>query len=210
VSSRVAEKQRRKQERLELERRLAAKQRRQRRARAAATAVVGVILVGAAVAIITLGGTGSSSSGGTGGPFGTHYEGLQERRLAANVPTMSEAGGAVHIHPKLAIFANGRRISIPANIGIDPKAGDMMGLHTHDSAGTLHVEAVDSTLGQFFAVWGVALSRTRLGPYRAKGRNAVRMWVDGKPSQALGSLKLEDGQQIAIAYGPKNAPPPRV
>ena len=86
----------------------------------------------------------------------------------------------------------------------------MAGLHTHDASGTIHVEGVSGPrLGQFFAIWGVPLSARQLGPYRAAGDNAVRMWVDGKPSTAFGQLKLADRQRIVVSFGPKNAPPPR-
>jgi hypothetical protein len=31
------------------------------------------------------------------------------------------------------------------------------------------------------------------------------MWVDGKPSTALGQLALADGQHIVVSFGPKSA-----
>ena len=84
----------------------------------------------------------------------------------------------------------------------------MAGLHTHDDSGTIHNEAgTSSRLGQFFAVWGVRLSATQLGPYRATKRKTVRMWVDGKPSRDFGELQLKDGQQIVVAYGKKSDMP---
>lgn len=156
----------------------------------------------AAVVLLALGGGGSSSAGAEE-PFGPHYEGLEERRLAAGVPTMAEGGGS-HFHPLLAIYANGKPVTVPANIGIDPlnPPTEMAGLHTHDETGTIHNEAgTGATLGDFFAVWGVELSAEQLGPYRAEGAKAVRMWVDGVPSQSFGALRLKDGQRIVLAYG---------
>ncbi len=122
----------------------------------------------------------------------------------------SSAGGG-HIHPQLAVYVRGNQISLPANIGIDPSKPltEMAGLHTHDSSGVIHVEnAANPTLGQFFQVWGVPLSSTQLGPNHAKTGDVVRMWVDGKASQAFGALPLEDGQQIVVSFGPANAAPP--
>jgi hypothetical protein len=85
----------------------------------------------------------------------------------------------------------------------------MAGLHTHDDSGTIHVEGLQhATLGQFMTIWGVALSARRLGSYRGNGKVGVRMWVDGKPSQAFGALALADGQQIVISYGPLQGPVP--
>jgi hypothetical protein len=135
--------------------------------------------------------------------FGPHYEGLEDRRDDADVPTMAEGGGS-HFHPLLAVYANGEQVTVPANIGVDPAKPqtEMVGLHTHDDTGTIHNEAgTGATLGDFFAIWGVPLSPTQLGPFQAKGAKTVRMWVDGKPSQRLGDLVLEDGQKIVIAYG---------
>ncbi|MGD9734256.1 MAG: hypothetical protein AB7V58_01415 [Solirubrobacterales bacterium] len=145
------------------------------------------------------------------GAFGQHYNGLQERRIAAGVPTMGDARSGDHLHPQLALYARGKEIVVPVNIGIDPDLphSEMAGLHTHDEEGTIHVEnAAGSTLGQFFEIWGVPLAQGRLGPYRANRESAVRMWVDGRPSRAFGALKLADPQEIVIAYGPHGAPPP--
>ena len=80
----------------------------------------------------------------------------------------------------------GEPIAVPANIGIDPTQPPelMAGLHTHDATGTIHNEAgTGSTLGQFFEVWGVEFTPTRLGPYEASGKERVRMWVDDEPSK---------------------------
>jgi len=76
-------------------------------------------------------------------------------------------------------------------------------------SGTIHVEGVPGArLGQFFRVWGVPLSTSQLGPYRAGANDAVRMWVDGKPSTAFGQLELVDGQRIVVSFGPRDAPAP--
>jgi hypothetical protein len=123
---------------------------------------------------------------------------------------MAEAEPAVHIHPRLALYARGRALPLPTNIGIDPTrpASEMAGLHTHDSSGVIHVEgARDATLGQFFRIWGVPFGAERLGPYRADGRETVGMWVDGSPSRAFGSLRLADGQRIVVSYGSSARPP---
>jgi hypothetical protein len=117
--------------------------------------------------------------------------------------------------PRLSVYANGKQIEVPANIGIDPDQPPiaMAGLHTHDESGTIHDEGMPqgATLGQFFEIWGVPFSKTELGPYKASGRKVVRMWVGGKPSSAYGDLQLEDGQRIVVAYGPDSVgPPPEV
>jgi hypothetical protein len=146
---------------------------------------------------------GSDSSAPEPGAFGQHYRGLEQRRLEAGVPTMAGGGGS-HFHPRLSVYANGKRVKVPANIGIDPTnpPTEMAGLHTHDETGLIHNEAGSgATLGDFFAIWGVPIGAQRLGPYRAGGAKAVRMWVDGKPSQRFAGLVLEDRQRIVVAYG---------
>jgi hypothetical protein len=205
VSSRTAEKQRRREERLQRERRLATAERRAHvRNQFLAGLFALAALGGATVLILVSHDGGGPAVASAAAPFGQHYAGLDARREAAHVPTMMQTmNGRVHFHPLLAVYVDGKRISVPADIGIDPKRDSMRmaGLHTHDASGTIHVEGVEhATLGQFFRIWGVALSSTRLGPYRAGSGNTVRMWVDGKPSQAFGSLKLADRQRIVIKY----------
>lgn len=174
---------------------------------------VAALLCAALVAAVVIAFTAGDQQDGTvtsESDFGPHYEGLEQRRLAAGVPTMAEGGGE-HFHPVIRIYTNGEEISVPPNIGVDPTQPPalMAGLHTHDESGTIHNEAGSgATLGDFFAVWGVPFSVNRLGPFEASGSKSVRMWADGQPSEGFGDLQLEDGQQIVIAYGPEAAPPP--
>lgn len=175
---------------------------------------VAALLAAALVVAIVVALTASDDEGGSPlaseGAFGPHAEGLEERRTAAGVPTMAEGGGE-HFHPEVQIYANGKKVPVPANIGIDPSQPPalMAGLHTHDESGTIHNEAGSgATLSDFFAVWGVPFSADRLGPFDASGSKTVRMWVDGQPSGEYEELQLQDGQQIVIAYGPQDAPPP--
>lgn len=210
MPSRTQQRERRR-ERPEAERRGEAEAKRQRLIGAA---VAGILLAAtvAAVVLVTISGDDSGSADAEG-TFGTHYEGLEERRLEAGVPTMSDspAPGAAHIHPSLSVYASGEQIPIPVNIGIDPARPleQMAGLHTHDQSGLIHVEnAAEPTLGQFFAIWGVRFSADGLGPYEADGDQRVRMWVDGKPSEEFGDLVLEDGQEVVVAYGSDAQLPP--
>ena len=176
-----------------------------------AGALITAIVAGVVIVTTADNDAGSAS---TAGAFGTHFDGLEARRLAANVPTMSNpSGGGDHIHPELAVYARGEQVPIPVNIGIDPRQPPemMAGLHTHDPSGLIHVEnAVDPTLGQFFEIWGVPFSPERLGPYEADGDKSVRMWIDGEPSPQFGDLLLEDGQEVVVAFGTTAELPPGV
>jgi hypothetical protein len=212
VSSRLAEKERRRAERKARERQLATRERCARRLRLTGGVALAAVALAGLAALTTLGNSGKRGlPDGSSRPFGQHYDGLEQRRVAAGVSTMAAPSANEHTHPQLAVWANGQRVPVPADIGIDPRndPGQMAGLHTHDDGGTIHNEGqAAATLGQFFAVWGVPFSKDRLGPYRAGKDGVVQLWVDGKPSAAFGSLRLADGQDICIAFGPKRATPP--
>lgn len=150
-------------------------------------------------------------AGATVAAFQPRYSQLEERRLSTGVSTMGEPQDpTAHTHPRLAIYANGSRIRIPVNIGIDPAQPPdrMASLHTHESDGTIHVEGMaTATLGQLFAIWGVPFSPERLGPFQSEAGSRVRMWVEGSPSREFGALELSDGQEIVIAFGAREERP---
>lgn len=167
------------------------------------------VLLAAALAlalVITLALNGEDNAAGpASGGFEPVYEGLEQRRQAAGVSTMGEpADPDAHLHPKLALYAEGEPIQIPVNIGIDPaQPGEQMAsLHTHETNGTIHMEGMsEATLGQFFEIWGIPFSANELGPHEVAGDKSIRMWVDGKPSDEFEQLPLADGQQVVVAYG---------
>ncbi|HEU4425862.1 MAG TPA: hypothetical protein VFR67_25265, partial [Pilimelia sp.] len=115
-------------------------------------------------------------------PWGANTAGLAGRLRAIGVPPLSPyEGTAVHIHQHLDIFVDGRRVPVPALIGIDPVVG-FAPLHVHDTSGVIHVESPTVrgyTLGQFFAVWGVRFTPSCLGGYCAGGPRRLRVFVDG-------------------------------
>lgn len=178
-------------------------------------AVVVVVAIGAVIAVAnSLSDDTAESKGGEAAEatFGPHYSGLQARRERAGVSTEGAPTASAHTHPHLSVWANGKQVHVPADIGIDPQRPptDMASLHTHTPDGTIHNEGqADPTLGMFFAVWGVALSPNRLGPYLASQSKAVQMWVDGKPSWAFAALKLRDRQRIVVSFGKPSARPPQ-
>jgi hypothetical protein len=196
VSSRLDEKQHRRAARETHERELAPHERRRRRLRLTGrVALSGVVLAG--LAALTTVGNGSRTRGlpaGMSGPFGQHYEGLEQRRVAAGVSTMALPSADVHAHPQLAAWAKGRRLPVPADIGIDPHEdpGQMAGLHTHDDDGTIHNEGqADATLGQFFRLARAVLQgATRPIPQRQGRRRAdVGRW------QAVASLGIAQARR---------------
>lgn len=131
---------------------------------------------------------------------------LRERLAAINLPALSKEGEALHIHSHLDILVGGRKVSIPANIGIDNTFGFIAPLHTHDANGVIHVESPtvqDFTLGQFFDVWGVKLTAHCVGGYCDSTYNtALKVFVNGAVYTGDPRLLvLDEHQEIFIAYG---------
>jgi len=124
----------------------------------------------------------------------------------------------LHVHSHLDVFVNGKKVVVPAGIGIDvrnkavhkftnPEDGTVgyggiarpcdkpciSPLHTHFDDGILHTEAKKdqfNRLGQFFTEWAVKL------PPRAK------VYVDGKRFKGdPRSIQLKDKREIAVVVG---------
>ena len=130
------------------------------------------------------------------------------------------------------MFVNGKRVVVPAGVGIntkdpgvktfaDPDGAKAYGgielcatpcispLHTHDRTGILHTEsasAVPNRLGQFFTEWGVAephLCRWLLPSEQ------LEFFVNGKRYRGdPRAIQITDRKEIAIVIGtpPKAIP----
>jgi len=145
----------------------------------------------------------------TKAPWPPEYEFLADRLLPLGLSTLSQEGVARHIHAHLDIFVNGKRVAVPAAIGINPGANYLTELHTHDTRGVIHIESPKAsdefTLGQFFAEWAVYINGRCVGAYC----NGLKWYVDGK--QQTGNpadLVLKPHHEIAIVVGkpPKSIP----
>ena len=111
---------------------------------------------------------------------------------AEPVPCLVDAPLKQHLHAMLQIVINGVPGTLPKDIGIS--ASCEKALHTHDTTGTLHVEAQDTrayTLGDFFEVWGKPLVTANFVSMTVNGRTTA-----GDPAK----LVLEDKQQIIVNY----------
>lgn len=126
----------------------------------------------------------------------------------------------MHIHVSLALFRDGQKATLPGDIGqrgghwvdhsldhlLDLRegaAGSLSPLHTHDSSGTIHVEASETyafTLGEFFAVWGQPVGPVQTVDLIPDDSHTLTMTVNGENSTAWGSLVLHDGDAIEIHY----------
>jgi hypothetical protein len=138
-------------------------------------------------------------------PWPANARKLQQRLRAIGLDPLTQEGQVLHIHQHLDLAVNGRRVTVPANIGIDSSQSFLAALHTHDNTGIMHVEsptAASYTLGQFFAVWGVRLDARCIGGLCARGAKRLRAWVNGKAVAADPTrIILAEHQEIVLAYG---------
>jgi hypothetical protein len=130
---------------------------------------------------------------------------LAQRLDALGLPALPAEGTVLHIHQHLDVFVEGKPVTVPAGLGIDPAQQFISPLHTHDPTGIMHVESPTPetfTLGQFFGVWGVPLDRTHIGGLQAGAGKELRAWVNGNPATGdPANIALASHQEIVLAYG---------
>jgi hypothetical protein len=145
----------------------------------------------------------------TKAPWPPDYAFLADRLAPLGLNTLAQEGVATHIHAHLDIFVDGKRVLVPAAIGINQGAGYITELHTHDTRGVIHVESPKKddkfTLGQFVSEWGVFLNARCIGAYC----DTLKWYVNGvRQTGDPEDLVLESHQEIAIVVGkpPKKIP----
>src|SRR4051794_1578849 len=228
MASRQEEKEQRRAERLAAERDAEAAGRRRRLGLIGAGVAAAIVAIVVVVVLVSSGGSDDGKSASTttadqaaqaegqaaplpgaqtGPPPWNAGNGpeLQQRLDALGLAALPAEGTVVHIHQHLDLFVDGKRVTVPAAIGIDAGQQFIAALHTHDPSGVMHVESPEPktfTLGQFFGVWGVPLSATQIGGLKAGAGKQLRAWVNGKPvSGDPSKVDLASHQEIAIAYG---------
>ena len=171
------------------------------------------------MAIGTLAGCSSSSTNATGSSPQSQSGGSAELDGAsmppwsapADVPARVASAGldlgamgmAEHYHPQLQIIIAGKEVPVAAGIGVDPTTGAMSAVHTHESDGTIHIEARKAgqafTLGQVFTQWSVTLTSTQIGGVRAKAGQKVAVTSNGSavPGDPM-KLRLNANQKIVV------------
>lgn len=126
---------------------------------------------------------------------------LADRLQLLGLSALGQEGTVIHIHEHLDVYVNGKKVAVPALIGIDSASGFLTELHSHDASGIVHVESPtkrDFVLGQFFGEWGVKLTSNCLGTFCGK----LKWWVDGKRMAGNpAALILKAHQEIVIAAG---------
>lgn len=141
-------------------------------------------------------------------PWAPEHASLARRLAALRLPGQSDTG--FHIHARLRIFINGKPVPVPALIGIDPQGRFLAPLHTHDASGIVHVESqrpYPFTLGQFFTIWGVRFTDTRIAGYANHGAQRLRVFVNGRPVAHPAGRVLRAHDRIVVGYGPPRSFP---
>jgi hypothetical protein len=149
------------------------------------------------------------------GPVFSNVQRVKNGQTIDGVTCQPAEKVAFHIHSHLTLFVGTKAYQVPYGIGIGPplqgvnttagpfvEAGScFMWLHTHAADGIIHVEApkvMSFTLGQFFAVWGIPLSATQVGP--AKGK--VTAFYNGKVwTSSPAAIPLTSEAQIQLDIG---------
>lgn len=141
-------------------------------------------------------------------PWPRNVADLDARAAKINVLILPNEGIKLHIHQHLDIFVDGKHITVPALIGIKRKGtgAELAELHTHNTDGIIHLESERAqafSLGQFFGVWGLNLSKNCIGNL-CSPPNDFSVYVNGAkipPTADPARLVLQDHDEIAIVYG---------
>ena len=138
----------------------------------------------------------------TGAPPWNNGSGhLADNLVAVHLTALTAEGTALHIHQHLDVYVNGKKVAVPAEIGIDTSGGFLTEIHVHDTSGIIHVESPTQRtyyLGQLFGEWTVMLSSQCLGKYCGN----LHWWVNGKKQTGNpANLALSQHQEIVIAAG---------
>ncbi|MFL5735858.1 MAG: hypothetical protein ACJ76P_00790 [Actinomycetota bacterium] len=201
---------------------------RRRRTRQGGIALVAIVLVGVIAYLVSNNSQTSTPKAqpdqltglSTGPPpWPAKLDGLYQRLQAIGLPPQAVEGQGLHSDQHLDIYVDGRPVQIPQGIGIPPGYRGDPGttptdfisiLHTHDTSGTVHVEApsvTQYTLGEFFDVWGVKFTPQCLGSLCETKDKKIEVYVNGKlqtgdPTKV--SFSLEPlSQEIVLTYGTK-------
>jgi len=137
----------------------------------------------------------------TKAPWAPEYRYLADRLAPLDLTTLGGHNGLVlHFHAHIDIFVNGKKVKIPALIGINPGANYLTELHTHNATGVIHIEAQkarDFTVGQFFAEWAVYLDSHAIGGY-----SGMTWYLNGKQQTGNpAALVFKPHQEIAFVVG---------
>ena len=174
MASRQEQKQRLREERLAREQEAQVAAARQQRLFLIGGIAAVVVVVAVIAVVVASSGTSSKKIGAhtpaglqiSPGPWPPEYAHLQQRVAAMGLP--DKGNELYHVHSQLSVYVDGKRFTVPSQVGIDINSQYLAALHTHDASGVIHQEAVQPypfTVGQFFDVWGVKFTPTQPGHF---------------------------------------------
>jgi hypothetical protein len=162
----------------------------------------------------------------TSAPWGLPTYALSQFAYSGLTPVIGSLVRHDHVH--VDVIVNGKKVTIPAGVGLAepadtgpcPPSPDRVGdctpghvfvpkvalvpLHTHSTSGIIHIESDRPgrfTLGEFFDVWGVRLTSSCIGGYCAGHGKQLRIYVNGKRAPNPRTIVLTNHQEIAIVFG---------
>jgi len=130
-----------------------------------------------------------------------------------------------HIHSALILYNHGRRVMVPANVGIPVNKAIpnpyycLYSLHTHEfdhAAGIVHIESPTRqvyALGQFFDIWrytalwdaqgklGYSVDASFVDALRRAKPSDIHAYVDGKPVRSYRDITFTAHKVITLDIG---------
>jgi hypothetical protein len=107
---------------------------------------------------------------------------------------------AYHIHTHLTIYINGKRVTIPQNIGIASDGSCFYWMHTHTDDGIIHIEAPQKlhnlALDDFLTIWHDGFTNLNFPPELTQS-TGWKIYVNGQPFADIVTSPLTTEVQLA-------------
>lgn len=117
---------------------------------------------------------------------------------------------AYHIHIHLTIYINGKRVTIPQNIGIASDGSCFYWMHTHTDDGIVHIEAPQKlhnlALDDFLTIWHDGFAKLNFPPELTQS-TGWKIYVNGQPfadivtSPLTTEVPLATHDIVTLEYG---------
>lgn len=104
------------------------------------------------------------------------------------------------LDPRVEVTVDGAPVEVPAHIGVDRLRAVQAPVHTHEAGGEVWLEGEgnrDTTLGQFFTLWGVRFDEDCLGA----ACGGVTVLADGERVDDPAALILRGNQLVEVSVG---------
>lgn len=123
---------------------------------------------------------------------------------------------AYHIHTHLTIYINGKRVTIPQNIGIAPDGSCLYWMHTNANDGIIHTEAPQKlhnlALDDFLTIWHDGFANLNFPPELTQS-TGWKIYVNGQlfaqpvTSPLTTEVPLASHDIVTMEYGTPNPQP---